>query len=65
MKLSSRPTGPAIPRSLLLSVTAFVALQVVACGPTVFEDATALQVVGDPPRLPPPPPPPPPEPERG
>ena len=51
------------PRSLLLSLTAFATLQVVACGPTVFDDATALQIVGDPPRLPPPPPPPPPEPE--
>jgi outer membrane protein OmpA-like peptidoglycan-associated protein len=51
------------PRSLLLSLTAFATLQVAACGPTVFDDATALQIVGDPPRLPPPPPPPPPEPE--
>ena len=51
------------PRSLLLSLTAFATLQAVACGPTVFDDATALQIVGDPPRLPPPPPPPPPEPE--
>ena len=50
-------------RSLLLSLTTLAALQAAACGPTVFEDATALQVVGDPPRLPPPPPPPPPEPE--
>ena len=49
-------------RPLLTSVTLFAALQVLACGPTVFEDATALQVVGDPPRLPAPPPPPPPEP---
>jgi len=48
-------------RSLLLSLTAFATLA--ACGPTVFDDATALQIVGDPPRLPPPPPPPPPEPE--
>ena len=51
------------PRSLLLSLTAFATLQIAACGPTVFDDATALQIVGDPPRLPPPPPPPPPEPE--
>ena len=50
-------------RSLLTSVTVFAAFQVMACGPTLFEDATALQVVGDPPRLPAPPPPPPPEPE--
>ena len=50
-------------RSLLTSVTVFAALQVMACGPTLFEDATALQVVGDPPPLPAPPPPPPPEPE--
>ena len=51
-------------RSLLTSVTVFAAFQVMACGPTLFEDATALQVVGDPPRLsaPPPTPPPPPEP---
>jgi outer membrane protein OmpA-like peptidoglycan-associated protein len=49
-------------RPLLTSVTLFAALQVLACGPTVFEDATALQVVGDPPLLPAPPPPPPPEP---
>ncbi len=49
-------------RSLLTSVTVFAAFQVLACGPTLFEDATALQVVGDPPRLPPPPAPPPPEP---
>jgi OOP family OmpA-OmpF porin len=50
-------------RSLLTSVTVFAAFQVMACGPTLFEDATALQVVGDPPPLPAPPPPPPPEPE--
>ena len=49
-------------RSLLTSVTVFAAFQVMACGPTLFEDATALQVVGDPPRLPAPPPPPEPEP---
>lgn len=33
-----------------------------ACGPTVFADTTALQIVGDPPPLPPKPKPPPPEP---
>jgi len=38
-------------------------LAAAACSPTVFEDATALNVIGDPPPLPPPPPPPPPEPE--
>ncbi len=50
-------------RPLLTSVTLFAALQVMACGPTLFEDASVLQIVGDPPRLPAPPPPPPPEPE--
>jgi len=34
-----------------------------ACGPTIFADATALTVVGDPPPLPPPEPEPEPEPE--
>jgi outer membrane protein OmpA-like peptidoglycan-associated protein len=38
------------------------ALLAAACGPTVFDDQTALQVIGDPPPLPPKPPPPP-EPE--
>lgn len=37
-------------------------LAAAACSPTVFEDATALNVIGDPPPLPPPPPPPEPEP---
>ncbi len=47
--------------SRLLVVTG--ALLAAACGPTIFDDATALQIVGDPPPLPPKPPPPPPEPE--
>lgn len=38
-------------------------LPVAACGPTVFADATALAVVGEPPPPPPPPPEPEPEPE--
>jgi len=49
-------------KTTLLSLVAVLAAA--ACGPTVFEDATALNVIGDPPPLPPPPPPPPPpEPE--
>ncbi len=48
-------------QTTLLSLVAVLAAA--ACGPTVFVDATALNVLGDPPPLPPPPPPPPPEPE--
>lgn len=48
-------------QTTLLSLVAVLAAA--ACGPTVFADATALNVLGDPPPLPPPPPPPPPEPE--
>ena len=47
-------------QTTLLSLVAVLAAA--ACGPTVFVDATALNVLGDPPPLPPPPPPPP-EPE--
>ena len=39
--------------TLLTSLTLAAALQLVACGPTVFEDASALTVVGDPPPPPP------------
>lgn len=39
--------------TLLTSLTLAAALQLVACGPTVFEDATALTVLGDPPPPPP------------
>ena len=39
--------------TLLSSLTLAAALQLVACGPTVFEDATALTVLGDPPPPPP------------
>ena len=49
-------------RTQTIFLTLAVALPLVACGPTVFEDATALAVIGDPPPLPPPPPPPKPEP---
>ena len=48
-------------QTTLLSLVAVLAAA--ACSPTVFDDATALNVVGDPPPLPAPPPPPPPEPE--
>ena len=48
-------------QTTLFSLVAVLAAA--ACSPTVFEDATALNVIGDPPPLPPPPPPPPPEPE--
>jgi len=49
-------------QTTLLSLVAVLAAA--ACSPTAFDDATALNVVGDPPPLPaPPPPPPPPEPE--
>lgn len=42
------------PTSMLLaSLIAAAALQLSACGPTVFEDKSALTVVGDPPPLPP------------
>jgi outer membrane protein OmpA-like peptidoglycan-associated protein len=57
----ARTTRLASSRLLVLSGALLV-----ACGPTVFDDATALQVVGDPPPLPPKPAPPPvkePEPE--
>ncbi|MBZ5713094.1 OmpA family protein [Nannocystis pusilla] len=51
-------------RLILPTLLAVFASQVAACAPTVFDDATALAVIGDPPPLPaPPPPPPPPEPE--
>ena len=48
---------------------ALLVLPTVACGPTVFADASALSILGDPPPLPPPPEPepepePPPEPKR-
>jgi OOP family OmpA-OmpF porin len=39
--------------TLLSSLTLAAVLQLVACGPTVFEDATALTVLGDPPPPPP------------
>ncbi len=42
---------------------ALMALPMLACGPTVFADAGALAVIGDPPPLPPPEPEPEPEPE--
>jgi OOP family OmpA-OmpF porin len=42
---------------------ALLLVPVAACGPTVFADATALSVVGEPPPPPPPPPEPEPEPE--
>ncbi|WAS98604.1 OmpA family protein [Nannocystis punicea] len=54
----SRTTRLTLPMLLALFAT-----QLAACAPTVFDDATALAVVGDPPPLPPPPPPPPPPPE--
>ncbi|HEY8375647.1 MAG TPA: OmpA family protein [Nannocystis sp.] len=55
----SRTTRHPLPMLLALCVA-----QLAACSPTVFDDATALVIVGDPPPLPPPPPPPPPpEPE--
>jgi outer membrane protein OmpA-like peptidoglycan-associated protein len=44
--------------SLLATLIAAATLPLVGCGPTVFEDATALTVIGDPPPLPPKPPPP-------
>jgi outer membrane protein OmpA-like peptidoglycan-associated protein len=51
-------------RLTLPLLLACVAAPLAACGPTVFDDATALAVIGDPPPLPPPPPPEPePEPE--
>lgn len=55
--------------SSLLSVGVVLgtALPLVGCGPTVFEGATGLNIVGDlppPPPAPPPPPPPPPEPPK-
>jgi outer membrane protein OmpA-like peptidoglycan-associated protein len=55
----ARTTRLATSRLLVLSG----ALLAAACGPTVFADDSALQIVGDPPPLPPKPPPPPPEPE--
>lgn len=58
----SRTTRLTLPMLLALFAT-----QLAACAPTMFDDATALAVVGDPPPLPAPPPPepppPPPEPE--
>jgi len=39
--------------TLLTSLTLAAGLQLAACGPTVFEDATTLTVVGDPPPPPP------------
>jgi len=56
--LMSRATRLTLPMLVALFAT-----QLAACAPTVFDDATALAVVGDPPPLPAPPPPPPPEPE--
>ncbi|MBL9099991.1 MAG: OmpA family protein [Myxococcales bacterium] len=50
----ARTTRLASSRLIVLS-----AALLAACGPTVFDDATALQIVGDPPPLPKPPPPPP------
>ncbi len=48
---------PRLPRAttstLLSALTLAAALQLVACGPIVFEDATALSVIGDPPAPPP------------
>jgi OOP family OmpA-OmpF porin len=69
MQASGDVSPPALTRSpyvirtqtTLLSLVAVLAAA--ACGPTVFDDATALNVIGDPPPLPAPPPPPPPEPE--
>jgi outer membrane protein OmpA-like peptidoglycan-associated protein len=46
-------TFRAMTSTLLSSLTLAAALQLVACGPTVFEDATALTVLGDPPPPPP------------
>jgi outer membrane protein OmpA-like peptidoglycan-associated protein len=53
----------------LTLAAALLALPAVACGPTIFADADALTIVGDPPPLPPPPEPepepePPPKPKR-
>jgi len=39
--------------TLLTSLTLTAALQLAACGPTVFEDASALTVIGEPPPPPP------------
>ncbi|EDM73711.1 outer membrane protein, OmpA/MotB family [Plesiocystis pacifica SIR-1] len=44
-------------------MAALLCLPMVACGPTIFADADALTVVGEPPPPPPPPPEPEPEPE--
>jgi outer membrane protein OmpA-like peptidoglycan-associated protein len=46
-------TSRATTSTLLTSLTLAAALQLVACGPIVFEDATALTVIGDPPPPPP------------
>src|SRR5688572_16271377 len=53
----------------LTLAAALLALPALACGPTIFADADALTIVGDPPPLPPPPEPepepePPPKPKR-
>jgi outer membrane protein OmpA-like peptidoglycan-associated protein len=69
MQASGDVSPPALTRrpyvirtqTTLLSLVAVLAAA--ACSPTKFEDATALNVIGDPPPLPAPPPPPPPEPE--
>ncbi len=46
-------TFRAVTSTLLTSLTLAAGLQLAACGPTVFEDATTLTVVGDPPPPPP------------
>ena len=46
-------TFRAMTSTLLTSLTLAAGLQLAACGPTVFEDATTLTVVGDPPPPPP------------
>lgn len=51
--MSITRTFRATTSTLLTSLTLAGALQLVACGPTVFEDATALTVLGDPPPPPP------------
>lgn len=43
----------AVTSTLLTSLTLTAALQLAACGPTVFEDASALTVIGEPPPPPP------------
>ena len=51
--MPSERTFRAVTSTLLTSLTLAAGLQLAACGPTVFEDATTLTVVGDPPPPPP------------